>query len=90
MALSDALKHFAQGGIQFVSITQELQRFRLKLESEADQPIEQIEVNAAALLSDLAVFLKLGAAQHNAILGPRAVGYLAGLLQTRVSATTQH
>lgn len=79
-----------QGDIQFISMTQEFTRFRKKLEAEAGKPIYELEVNAAALLSDLVVFLHFGERQHSVILGPDAANYLAALLSERVIARTQH
>lgn len=85
------LKSIAQlfeGGITFVNITDELTRFRQRLETEADQPVDQIEVNAAMLLSDLAGFLELGQKQHDQIIGAEAVQHLILFLDSRV--TTVH
>lgn len=85
MSIVNTLKNVATGpGIEFVSISNELFRFRCKLENEAEKPIHELEVNAAMLLSDLAEHLKLGAAQHDSILGQPAVDFIAALMSERV------
>ena len=80
----------ARGGIHFVDIGQVLCRFRQRLETESDLPIDQLEVNAAEMLSDLAGFLNLGVEQHDAILGQSAVDHLTRELSTQVRMSTQH
>ena len=75
--------------VEFVSLTKLLTDFRRELESESGQPIEELEVNAALLLSDLCEHLRLGVAQHDMILGPRAVKRLTGLLSTRIIPVTK-
>ena len=76
--------------VEFVSLTKLLTDFRRKLESESDEPIEQLEVNAALLLSDLSEHLGLGVAQHDMILGQPAVDYLTSILETRVTIPIHH
>jgi len=91
LSLTDRLKHWSKGGIEFVSVTQELTRFRQRLETEADGvPLHVLTLNAAELLSDLVVFLQLGQAQHDAILGEYNVRYLEAVQGERVSLTVKH
>ena len=80
----------AQDNVEFVSMTEELTRFRRRLESEADKPIHEIQVNAAELLSDLVVYLKLGVKQHDRILGQSPTDYLSTMLETRISLSIRH
>ncbi len=76
--------------VQFISLTQELARFRLHLEAEADEPIQQMEVNAALFLSDLCQFLQLGAPQQQQILGEAATEYAQSISETLVRLPTVH
>ena len=89
MTLTDIARSWASGGIQFISMSDELRKFRIKLESEAEKPIEQIEVNAGMLLSDLCEHLKLGVNQHDMILGQRAVDHITALMDSRVRLVKQ-
>lgn len=79
------------GAVEFVSMTEELTRFRKKLESEADGlPVHVLEVNVADLLSDLCNHLGLGKKQHNKILGTNNVRYLEATQSVRVSPAIKH
>lgn len=80
---------FPQDGVELVSITKELTRFRQRLESESGKPIHELELNAAELLSDLVVHLQLGPRQHDEILGQPSIDYLSALLGARISLTLQ-
>ena len=79
-----ATKRATLPGLQFVNVTDVLTRFRVLCESEAEQPAHQISVNLAEVLSDIACFLELGTAQHDAILGADNVQYLETLLSTPI------
>ena len=85
MSIVNTLKNCVTGpGIEFVSIANELWRFRCKLESEAEKPIHEIEVNAGMLLGDLIEHLQLGVNQYNTILGDAAVEFIERTMDTRV------
>lgn len=71
--------------VEFISLTQELMRFRQQLEIEAGEPLCGLEVDAALLLSDLCNFLKLGPTQKALILGEQGTAYLVAVLQAKVS-----
>jgi len=77
--------------VEFVSLTQELRRFRQRLETEAEgTPLHLLEVNAADLLSDLCLHLGLGQKQHDEILGVNNVRYLEAVRTQPVSLTVKH
>ena len=81
----DTMRRLSRPGIEFVSVADELRKFRLKLETEADGvPLHLLEVNACDLLSDLIAHLQLGQAQHDAILGANNVRYLEAVNSQRV------
>ena len=76
--------------VEFISLTQELTRFRQQLEAEAGEPIQQVEVNAALFLSDLCQFLQLGASQQQLVLGETAAEYTQSVAETQVRLPTVH
>ena len=92
MSVLGALRHCAIGpGIEFVSLTKELTRFRQRLETEADGvPLHLLTFNAAELLSDLCVFLQLGERQHDEVLGAHNVAYIKSVHSVAVEPTVRH
>ena len=91
MSLIDNLSKCRPSGVEFISITKELTRFRQRLETEADGvPLHLVHLNAAELLSDLCVFLQLGERQHDEILGAHYVAYLEAVWAQPISLTVKH
>ncbi len=77
MSALKPLKPINISDLEFVSLTQELRRFRMKIESEAGGiPLHTLEINPVDLLSDLCIHLRLGQRQHDEILGINNVRYL--------------
>lgn len=74
----------ANQDVEIFSMSEELTRFRRQLETEAGEPIQDLEVNAALLLSDLCHFLKLGQKQQDMILGAQASHYLFSTVNTPI------
>jgi hypothetical protein len=70
--------------IEMTSLAKSLTLFRQHLEAEAAEPIANLEVNAALLLSDLCQFLGLGAPQQSQVLGKHGTRYLATTLATQI------
>lgn len=66
-------------------LTGRLAHFRAILEQEAEQPIQDLEVSAALLLSDLCRFIGLDPAQHDHVLGHSGVQHVLQVLDTPVS-----
>ena len=66
-----------------VSITELLTDFRARLEQEAEAPLEDLELNAALMLSDLCRHLDLPAANHDQVLGERAVAFVLRVQEER-------
>ena len=62
-----------------------LARFRARLEQEAEQPVGDLEVNAALLLSDLCRFLGLDEPQYVYVLGERGVEYVLRVMEAHCS-----
>jgi len=62
-------------------LTQELvwefRKFRLLIESDACEPCESFEVNAALLLSDLMRHLGFGDIEHDDVLGEEAARFVS-------------
>ena len=65
-------------------LTGRLARFRVKLEREADRPIDGLHLDAALLLSDLCRFLGLDEAQHRHVLGQDAVHHVEEKMKLRI------
>jgi len=68
---------------QPVSITDLLAQFRARLEEETKAPLEDLDLNAALLLSDLCRHLDLPAANHDRVLGERAAAWVQETLEER-------
>lgn len=66
----------SQSNVEILSLAHLLTQFRQKLEAEAGEPIYEVEINAALLLSDLSRFLGMGIRQQNFILGADASNYV--------------
>ena len=62
----------------------QLARFRADLEEGTGQPISDLQINAALLLSDLCRFLGLDEQQHNHVLGANGIQHVMQVLETRV------
>lgn len=72
-------------------MTSLLQDFRRQLEHEYGGPIYELtDANAAALLSDLCVFLGLSDQNRRKVLGARAATYLDQTLTTQAQAMLKH
>jgi len=66
-------------------LAKSLARFRASLEEGTGQPIHELSINPALLLSDLCCFLALDVQQHDLVLGESGVWYVAEVWDTRVS-----
>ncbi len=76
--------------IEYRNMSDLLADFRRYLEREAGTPIERLDANAALLLHDLCVFLKLGEPQCQKVLGKSAVNFINAELDTRVTLPVTH
>jgi hypothetical protein len=76
--------------IQYASVSDLLKSFRQYLESEAGQPVQRIETNAAFFLYDLCEFLELGQAQRMKVLGKGTVVWIASELAERIKLPVIH
>lgn len=59
-------------------------RFRRHVEQEAQEPVEQLDVNAALFLSDLCRFLHFSPGISRAVLGNQAANHVEEVLDTQV------
>lgn len=59
-------------------------RFRRHVEQEAQEPVEQLDVNAALFLSDLCQFLHFSPGTSRAVLGDQAAKHVDDVLDTQV------
>jgi hypothetical protein len=72
-------------GVEYASLTSLLQDFRRQLEHQSGGPIHELnQINAAALLSDLCLFLGLSDQNRRKVLGARAATYLDQVLASRL------
>lgn len=62
----------------------QLTQFRADLEEGTGQPISDLQINAALLLSDLCRFLSLDEQQHDHVLGTSGVQHVMQVLETRM------
>jgi hypothetical protein len=76
--------------LQYRNMSDLLKDFRQHLEREAETPIEQLDTNAALLLHDLCMFLKLGEPQRQKVLGRSAVAFVKAELDARVRLPVIH
>jgi hypothetical protein len=60
------------------------------LERDSGKPINESEINAAELISDLCVFFGLSDQNRLKILGAQAATYIDQILAARAGATIQH
>ncbi len=76
--------------IEYASMTDLLTHFRQALERDSGKPINESEINAAELLSDLCVFLGLSDQNRRKILGAKAAIYIDQILAVRAGAMIKH
>ncbi len=78
-------------GVEYASMTSLLQDFRRQLEHQSGGPIHELnQINAAALISDLCLFLGLSDQNRRKVLGARAATYLDRTLTALATQTIQH
>jgi hypothetical protein len=75
-----AVERFALQYKDMTSLLVDLRRF---LEREHGQPVQTLEVNAALLLHDLAIFVGLDQQQREKVLGKPATAFVDALLDER-------
>jgi hypothetical protein len=55
--------------VEYACMSDLLKQFRQFIEEQAGQPVQEVEINAALLLSDLCLFLGLDAGNQVKVLG---------------------
>ncbi len=81
---------YPESGQPIFLLSDALTQFRHRIEMEAGEPIEEIEVNAALFLSDFCRFLNLGSQQQHRVLGGQAVNYVSQTEETRIRLRHTH
>lgn len=76
--------------VEYFSMTAALKQFRQMCERDAGTSIDQVQVNAAEFLDDLAVHLGLSEARRAEILGWRGIAHVSLMNSSRVSLTVKH
>jgi len=91
MALQPNIPSRYVKAIRYESMTNLLTHFRQQLEHENGMPINELsEANAAALISDLCVFLGLSDQNRRQILGAQAVTWIDQLMSESTQLTLRH
>ena len=78
-------------GVEYASMTSLLQDFRRQLEHDSGGPIHELnQISAAALISDLCLFLGLSDQNRRKVLGARAATYIDQALAAQVGQMIKH
>jgi hypothetical protein len=66
-------------GIEYFSLTAALKHFRQQVEQSTGTPIQNIEINAALLLSDVCTFIGLSDEKRRDVLGKSASVFVSSV-----------
>jgi hypothetical protein len=77
-------------GVEYFSLTAALKHFRQEVEKGMDEKIQNADVNAALLLSDVCRFIGLSDEKRREVLGKSAAAWVDSLESEPVKLTTKH